>query len=139
LKVFMALDPITAGLGFFTTLIDKIFPDKSAEEKQRIAQQMAIAAQEYELAKAQVVLNTSEASNTNLFVSGWRPFIGWVCGLAFSWQYFLAPLISYLIVLSGHAAPPLPTLGMDQMMPVLMGILGLGAYRSYEKVKGVGK
>lgn len=135
----MSLDPVTVGLSFFTSLINRIFPDKSEAEKQQLAKEMAIAAQEFELAKAQTAVNAVEAASQDKFTSRARPFILWVCGLSFAWQYFLGPIITYLIVLSGHSAPPMPILGMDAMMPVLMGILGLGGYRTYEKVKGVGK
>jgi len=86
-----------------------------------------------DLLKGQLDVNAAEATNESLFVSGWRPAVGWVCALAFSWQYLLQPILTYLITISGHQVPPMPTLDFATMSTVLFGMLGIGAMRSYDK------
>jgi len=87
-------------------------------------------------AQDQLEVDKQEAAANNVFVSGWRPFIGWVCGSAFAWVYVLQPFgVFFLSVF--HKQVTLPTLDLSSLMPVLLGMLGLGAMRSYEKVQGV--
>lgn len=75
---------------------------------------------------AQLDINKTEAAHRSIFVSGWRPFIGWSCGLAMCLNFLLFPLASFVLAQTGHLIE-LPTLDMSEMMPVLMGMLGLGA------------
>lgn len=133
----MSLDPITAGIDFFTTVVNKVFPDKSEEEKQRIIQEMTLEAQNTELLKGQLEINKQEAVSENLFVSGWRPCIGWICGASFAWAFVLEPFLAFFISLFGFPINRLPVLDMTQLIPVLIGMLGLGGYRTIEKMKGV--
>lgn len=135
----MSLDPITAGFDFFRTIVDKIFPSKTEVERDKIAQQMAAAAQEAQLMQSQIEVNKVEAASSNLFVAGWRPCVGWICGLSFAWQFLLQPMITYLAVLSGHPVPNLPVFDYQALNTVLFGLLGLGSMRTYEKVKGAAK
>jgi len=81
-------------------------------------------------------IDKAEAANSSVFVAGWRPAIGWTCALAFAWTYVLAPMVSYAAKLAGSAVV-LPTLDLSQLSPVLMGMLGLGVMRTYEKVNGI--
>lgn len=71
----MALDPLTAGMGLVDTVISRIWPDKSEAEKQQLAAAVS-------LVQGQIAINQAEAGNPSVFVSGWRPAIGWVCGMA---------------------------------------------------------
>lgn len=87
-------------------------------------------------ATGQLEVNRAEASNTSLFVAGWRPAIGWTCAAAFAWVFVLAPLVAYAAALGGYTHK-LPTLDISQLMPVLLGMLGLGGMRTLEKIKGV--
>lgn len=130
-RITMGFDAI---VGLVSSIITRVWPDKSEEQKLEFTKQLQAALIDSNLAQAQIEINKTEASHSNLFVAGWRPFIGWVCGLAFAWQYLLAPLFIFLIVASGHPAPQLPQLGIETMMPVLMGMLGLGGLRTYEKI-----
>lgn len=84
----------------------------------------------------QLEVNKAEAGNESLFVAGWRPAIGWTCALAFCWTFVLAPLVAYGAALGGYAGK-LPSMDLSQLTPVLLGMLGLGGMRTYEKVKGV--
>jgi len=91
--------------------------------------------------QAQIEVNKVEAASSSLFVAGWRPFIGWVCGAALAWQFVGHPIVTYFVNLysikSGVILPPLPQLDGDQLYPILMGMLGLGGMRTFEKLKGV--
>lgn len=126
-------------------LIDRIFPDKVAQENQRAAAQlellrltqserMAQLAMEHSQTQAQTDINKIEASSDNMFVAGWRPFIGWVGGLALATQYLIVPLIAFGMQVAGKPIE-LPKVDFSEMMAVLFAILGLGAYRTIEKIR----
>ena len=85
---------------------------------------------------AQIELNKQEAAHQSLFVAGWRPFVGWTCGVALAYHFILSPLLSFILVVAG-VETPMPTFEFSQLSTILMGMLGLGGLRSYEKMKGV--
>jgi hypothetical protein len=128
-------------------LIDRLWPDKEAQAKERAlaelelwkltqVERMADKANEVELALAQINVNSEEAKSANVFVSGWRPFIGWTCGFSFAYAFFVGPIITQVSSAYGFSFP-LPPVDMGNMMYVLGGMLGLGGLRTFEKVKGV--
>jgi hypothetical protein len=92
-----------------------------------------------ELAKGQLEINKAEAQSRNIFVAGWRPFIGWGCGVAMVWHFVLAPFIIFFASIFGATIPPLPEFDMGSLMTVLMGMLGLGGLRTFEKYKKITK
>lgn len=114
-------------------IIDELFdsPTERAEAK------LKLLSMEMAPYLAQLEVNKEEAKNINVFVAGWRPFIGWTCGAIFGWNFIAAPLVHWLVILAGASIPPIPTLGLAEVMPVLLGLLGLGSMRTYEKTKGV--
>ncbi len=122
-----------------TGLLDKFIEDK--DQKARLAHDIATMSEKHaqELAKGQLEINKAEASHKSIFVAGWRPFIGWTCGIALAWHFVLQPLIMFLSVLFGLTLPELPAFDMGSLMTVLMGMLGLGGLRTYEKQKGLTK
>jgi len=122
-----------------TGLLDKFIEDK--DQKARLAHDIATMSEKHaqELAKGQLEINKAEASHKSIFVAGWRPFIGWTCGIALAWHFVLQPLIMFLSVLFGFTLPELPAFDMGSLMTVLMGMLGLGGLRTYEKQKGLTK
>lgn len=139
----MAFDPVTAVLSIGEKVIDRLWPDPLTRDAAKLelfkaqqAGELAEAQQIFELAKAQVGVNAAEAANSSVFVSGWRPFIGWTCGAAFAWKFVLAPITLAVLLAVGEPVE-LPALDLTEMWPVLLGMLGLGAMRSYEKTKGV--
>ena len=91
-------------------------------------------------AKQQTDINLEEAKSGSLFVSGWRPAIGWVFGTALLWQFILKPgIITFYIFYTGHGVPvALPGLD-DNLWQLGAGMLGLAGFRTFEKVKGVAK
>ena len=88
---------------------------------------------------AQIGVNKQEAQHRTIFVAGWRPFIGWVCGIALLYNFILRDLISWLLVMYDKTLTPPPELAMEHLMTVLLGMLGLGGMRTYEKLKGKSK
>jgi len=126
-------------IGPVTGLLDKFIPDKDL--KNQLAHDIATMAEDHmhEEIKMQMEVNKQEAAHKSLFVAGWRPFIGWTCGIALAWHFVLQPLITFLLVLFDFTLPELPTFDMGSLMTVLMGMLGLGGLRTYEKQKGLTK
>lgn len=123
-------DAIAAGL----KIVDKFVPDPA--EKARAEAELRASLLAWD--QAQMATNTAEAQSNSVFVAGWRPFIGWCCGLALSVQFVVGPLAVWAFDLAGHPiqAPP----ALDNMLWELMfGMLGLGGLRTFEKVKGVSK
>lgn len=125
----MALDPLTAGMDLAGKVLDKIFPDPEARAQAQI--RLVEIQQSGEL--AQIAVNQEEAKSDNLFVSGWRPFIGWVCGVAFAYHFILQPVILFIAAFNGHTVA-LINFDMETLTTVLMGMLGLGGLRTLEKV-----
>ena len=122
-----------------TGLLDKFIEDK--DQKNALAHEISTMAEKHahEAAMQQILVNREEAKHKSIFVAGWRPFIGWTCGVALAYHFVLAPLIIFGIVWYGAAIPELPTFDMDSLMTVLLGLLGLGGLRTYEKQKGLTK
>lgn len=111
------------------TAINKIWPDKSEQEKQQLAAAVMVV-------QGQLDINKAEAANPNVFVSGWRPFIGWVCGSGCAWNWLGLPVLKAVLIIVGHPIELSPA-NLTEMMPLLLGMLGLGGLRTVEKVKGV--
>ncbi|CAB4139813.1 Holin of 3TMs, for gene-transfer release [uncultured Caudovirales phage] len=139
----MAVDPISAVLDIGGKLIDRLWPDatQAAEAKLELLKmqqtgELAQLAAETELAKGQLEVNQAEAGSSNLFVAGWRPWIGWVCGVAFSYHFVVQPLLAFILAATGYPVT-LPTFNMDALYTVLLGMLGLGSMRTFEKYKKV--
>ncbi len=134
----MALDPISAALELGTSVINKIWPDPVKQsEEQRKLQELAQKGNleelnaEVKLLISQVDLNKVEAAHKSIFVAGWRPFVGWVCGFGLLYNVILAPFLDIWLTV--------PEVETDLLYPVLLGMLGLGGMRSFEKVKRVSR
>ena len=112
-----------------STVISKIWPDKSEAEKQQLAAAVA-------LVQGQLDINKVEAANPSVFVSGWRPFVGWVCGSACAWNWIGLPIAKLIAVILGHPIDLSPA-NLSEMMPLLLGLLGMGTLRTVEKINGV--
>jgi len=126
-------------IGPITGLLDKFIEDK--DQKAKLAHELATMTERHaqEIAKGQIEVNKVEAANRNPFVAGWRPFIGWTCGVALAWHFIGLPVASFLIMLSGADLPSLPQFDMNSLMTILLGMLGLGGLRTFEKYSGVSK
>jgi len=122
---------LTSLIAPVTGLLDKFIPD--ADTKQKIAHEIATMSEKHAqaIALAQIELNTAEAKG-NWFQSGWRPATGWVCVLGFGVNFLISPLMSGFGI-------DIPQADTSTMLPVLMGMLGLGGLRTFERVKGKDK
>lgn len=116
------------------TLLNKVIPDK--DKAQEIAHELATLTekQAHELALAQIEVNKNEAAHKSLFVAGWRPAAAWCCVSGMAINYVVLPICRNFDLLA-NVTP----LNMSEMMPVLMGMLGLGSFRSWEKSKGIAR
>lgn len=132
----MSLDPVTALLDIGSKVIDKIFPDPTAAANAKL--ELLKLQQNGDLAvmAGQMKINEIEAGSASIFVSGWRPAIGWVCGGACAWNWIGLPIVKVglgLLAIKLELAPA----NLTEMMPILLGMLGLGGLRTLEKVNGV--
>jgi len=119
-----------------SSIIGKIWPDKTQAEKDQMAQAMAILQGQISANKDQTDIDKAEATNPSLFVSGWRPFVGWVCGMSCAWNWIGLPIGKFALAIFHYNLTIAPA-NLSEMMPLLMGLLGMGALRTYEKVQGV--
>lgn len=131
------------------SLIERFFPDpeKQAEAQRALLQmqqngELALLASETDLAKLQIQTNVEEAKHANIFVSGWRPAVGWTCAAAFAYSYVLLPFAQFLVFTFGTSEMVsqlklAPKLELSEMLPVLLGMLGLSGLRTTERIKGV--
>jgi hypothetical protein len=132
----MSLDPISAALDLGNTLISRIFPDPSQAADAKLKLLELQQSGELATMTAQTDINKAEAANSSVFVSGWRPFVGWVCGSGFALHYLFIPIANFVLVATGHKEVVL-AFDMQTLLTLLFGLLGLGGYRTYEKVQGV--
>jgi hypothetical protein len=123
-------------------LIDRLFPDpekKAAAQLELLRMQqngdLAQLAAETDLAKLQVQVNLEEAKSANWFVAGWRPFIGWTCGCGLAYVSIIEPLARFAAQVWFHYTGSFPVIDTTITMQVLLGMLGLAAARTVEKVK----
>ena len=111
------------------TVINKIWPDKTEAEKQQLAAAVMVV-------QGQLDINKVEAANPSVFVSGWRPFVGWVCGTACAWNWIGLPIAKVILLTLNHPLNLAPA-DLTEMMPLLFGLLGLGTLRTIEKINKV--
>ena len=119
-----------------STLLDKVIPDKDLKEK--LAHDIATMAERHshDIIKAQIEVNKTEAAHKSLFVSGWRPAVGWTCCLGLAGNFLKIPFSNFVMALAGSDIV-IPLIDVSTMMPVLMGMLGLGTMRTVEKINNV--
>ncbi len=125
-------------IGPVTGLLDKFIEDK--DQKARLAHDLATMADQHaqELAKGQLAINLAESKHKSLFVSGWRPALGWVAVLGMFGNYITIPFTNFVLALL-EIDITIPLISLETMMPIVMGMLGLGGLRTFEKHKGVHK
>lgn len=117
----MPINPITTVLDLGGKILDKFVKDKDAD-----------AEREFRLALAQLQINMMEAQHPSVFVAGWRPYIGWVCGIALTFHFLLYPFVKMWY-------PAFPSIDFHQLYPIVAAMLGCSALRTYEKLKGVAR
>ncbi|CAB4180635.1 Holin of 3TMs, for gene-transfer release [uncultured Caudovirales phage] len=129
----MALDPVSALFEVGSKVLDRVLPDPAQQAAAKL--ELMKLQQNGELAQitGQMEINKVEAASSSLFVSGWRPSIGWVCGAGFAVQFVIGPLAEWGAALAGHPVK-FPQMDTGTMMPLLLGMLGLGGLRTAEKL-----
>lgn len=121
------LDVVAIG-SIIKDVLFRVLPDTEAE---KAIEKLEIDT-EYQLLLKQLEVNKVEAANPSIFVSGWRPFVGWVCAVSFAYHFVVAPIIAIFGI-------PLPHFDVTSLLTVLSGLLGLSGIRTYEKTKGVAR
>jgi hypothetical protein len=119
-----------------TEVLDRVIPDQAAAAKAKLEMEARLLEAATAQASQQTEINKIEAGHQSIFVSGWRPYIGWVCGMAIAWAFLVAPMLSWLLPVMGvvAAVPPLQT---EFLLELVFAMLGLGGLRTFEKLKGV--
>ena len=111
-------------------ILDKFVADKDLKLKLSHELEKEIVS----LNRAQLELNKVEAAHENVFVSGWRPFIGWACGVALVYHFLIEPIIQYILIISGSDFKT-PEFDFSQLSTIVMAMLGMSSLRTYEKTK----
>ena len=141
----MSFDPLTAALDVGKSLIEKIWPDpvKQSQEIRKLEElhqkgDLAVLNAEVQLLLGQINVNAAEANHKSIFVAGWRPFVGWVCGFGLLYASVIEPLMRFIATVNDYTGT-FPVLDTTITMQVLLGMLGLGLMRTKEKEKGTHK
>jgi len=121
-------------IGIADKVLGKFIPDKTLRDQLRHEMNMAF----HKANLAQVEVNKVEAASQNMFVAGWRPFVGWTCGVALLYHFLLLPLLHFILRATGNEVE-LPEFDFSHLSTILMGMLGLGGLRTYEKLRGVSR
>lgn len=128
--------PVLSIIEIGAKLLDKIIPDKDAREKAQAELLKAAQDQDFQLALAQIKVNEEEAKSENLFKSGWRPAIGWICVFGLAYNFVIYNMLLWFINIYQLNVTP-PALMSDILMELVFALLGLGSLRTFEKIKGV--
>jgi hypothetical protein len=120
-------------------IVNKFVPDRDQAAKIQAELSIKLMDMEAQMSKAQTDVNAIEAASSNLFASSWRPAVGWICALAFGWQFVGQPVVSFCYTLITKQPAPVIALDHDALNTVLFGLLGLTGARSWEKIRGVTK
>lgn len=132
LPIITALLPVLGGV------LDRLIPDTAEAAKAKAEMEMRLLDAANQAAMAQVEVNKAEAASGSVFVGGWRPFIGWVCGAALAYQFIMSPIALWACQIAGLTVPPPPSLD-GMLWELILGMLGMGGLRTAEKLRGVTK
>jgi len=127
------------GIGRVVENVGKIADDLITTDEERLKLSIEEKRIDAQIATGQVEVNKFEAQHRSIFVAGWRPFVGWVCGAGFAYHFILQPFASFIMIAAGVDLPDLPKFDMQSLQTVLMGMLGLGGLRTFEKIRGKAK
>jgi hypothetical protein len=129
----MALDSVTALFEIGGKVLDRVLPDPAQQAAAKLELMKLQQNGELTQIAGQMEINKVEAASSSIFVSGWRPAIGWICGAGFAVQFVIGPLAEWGSSLAGHPVK-FPQMDTGTMMPLLLGMLGLGGLRTAEKL-----
>ena len=129
-------DPISAVLDIGGKLIDRLWPDPVQRDAARLELMKLQMSGELAQITGQLDINKEEAKSASVFVAGWRPAIGWICGVASAWNWIGLPIAKLLLAIYGVSIALSPA-DISEMLPILMGMLGIGGLRTIEKINKV--
>ena len=129
---------LSAILPIAETVIGRLVPDKNAKAKAMRQMEKALVDAEAKGMLGQLEINKVEAAHRSVFVAGWRPAIGWIGAVAIGYHFCIQPMVIFGLGIAGMSFD-LPTFDMDSLMTIIMGMLGLGGMRRFEKFKGLTK
>lgn len=139
----MAFDPVSILLEVGSKVIDRVWPDPTQAAaaklelyKMQQTGELAQLAADTDIAKGQLAVNQAEASSGNTYASSWRPTVGYTCVAGLGYTFLLQPLLPWFAALLGASVPPLPSLDTNVLMTLLLGMLGIGGMRSFDKKQG---
>ncbi|PPK72671.1 holin (3TMs family) [Methylobacter tundripaludum] len=132
-------DAITAVTTLADSAIKRIWPDATEIEKAKLAELSQEMQNQFNLVMGQLDINKIEAGSSSVFVSGWRPAIGWICGAALAYSALIEPFARFVAVVAFGYAGIFPVIDTNITLQILMGLLGLSGMRSFEKTKGVAR
>ena len=121
-------------IGIADKVLGKFIPDKTLRDELRHEMNMAF----HEANLAQLEVNKQEAASQSMFVAGWRPSVGWICSISMAYHFIIQPLLVFILKANGIEVD-LPEFEFSQLSTILMGMLGLGGLRTYEKLQGVSR
>lgn len=133
----MPFDPISLALDIGNKVIDRLWPDPAQAAAAKLELLKLEREGDLQVMTAQMDINKIEAQSTNVFVSGWRPFIGWVCGISLTYAAIIEPLSRFLAKVVFDYAGEFPVIDTTLTLQILLGLLGLAGMRSWEKKEGV--
>lgn len=134
-----AIDAIAGVAERIFGIVDKLIPDREAAQKMKHEIEVQMLATDHAIQLEQIKVNTEEAKNPNLFVSGWRPAVGWTCVFALFYNFILYNFLVWFVAVKQLSITPPPQIPADLLYPLIFGMLGLVSYRSFEKFKGLTK
>ncbi len=137
--MFDVIGAVEATSGLINGIVDRIWPNPEEADKRRIEQLKAELDYEHKLLVGQLKINEMEAKNQNVFVSGWRPAIGWICGMALLYAALLEPFLRFVARVVLDYDGDFPIIDTDITLQILLGLLGLAGMRSFEKSKKVAR
>ena len=126
-------------LPYVGEVLDRVVPDTEAKEKAKREIEANLIANANSINLAQIDLNKTEAQHRSVWVSGWRPAIGWSCSLGIAWLFIGHPIATWLAMLAGYDDMVMPTIPSDILLELTFAMLGMAGLRTFEKLKGVTK
>lgn len=132
---------VAALIPLLTPVVEQLIahiPDPERRDKARMEAEATLLSLLGQQQQGQVEINKQEAASPHLFVAGWRPFIGWVCGVGLGYTYVVAPIWAWWLTLY-YPSSSMPVLPTDNLFELVLAMLGLGGLRTFEKLKGVSK
>lgn len=120
-------------------ILDRLIPDTAGREQARLEIETRLAEAMMQTNLEQARITATEAQHRSIFVAGWRPFIGWICGLGFFWAFLGQPLAEWIVLLAGEPGLEAPQMPTELLLEMTLAMLGLGGLRTFEKLRGVSR